>query len=331
MNKQLCVMVLVALSLGTSFLARAEEGRARDEIIDPAVAAQDPDFAIQGEYLGEGVLPDGTQGKVGVQVVARGGGQFEAFILVGGLPGEGWDRSRPRIAGKAVREDGKVSVQAEGWQGVIENGEMTLKHEKGKIKLKRVERKSPTLGQKPPEGAIVLFDGRNADAFDQGTVLPDGSLLSGVTTKQGFGSYTLHLEFRLSWMPRALGQARSNSGVYLHDCYEVQVLDSFGLTGEDNECGGIYKVKAPDVNMCLPPLVWQTYDIEFTAPKYENGQKVANARLTVRHNGVVIHDNLELPGATPGRQQEGPAPRPIHLQAHGNRVTYRNIWLVPKD
>lgn len=331
MNRQLCWVMVVALIASANLLAQAEERRARDEIIDPAVAAQDPDFAIQGEYLGEGVLPDGSQGKLGVQVVARGDGKFEVFILVGGLPGEGWDRNHPRLPGKATREDGKTSVQAEDWQGVIENGEMTLKHEKGEIKLKRVERKSPTLDQKPPEGAVVLFDGKNTDAFDNGTLLPDGSLLSGVTTKQGFGSYKLHLEFRLSWMPRALGQARSNSGMYLHDCYEVQVLDSFGLTGEDNECGGIYKVKSPDVNMCLPPLVWQTYDVEFTAPKYENGQKVANARLTLRHNGVVIHDNLELPTATPGRQAEGPAPRPIHLQAHGNRVVYRNIWLVPKD
>lgn len=327
--------LMFAASLATVFAivaaAWAEERPSKQEIIDPALAAQDPDFAIQGEYLGEGLLPDGSQGKIGVQVVARGNGKFEAFVLVGGLPGEGWDRSKPRIGGTATREDGKTVVQAGDYQGAIEKGELVLKHAKGEIKLRRVERKSPTLGAKPPQGAVVLFDGTNTDAFDKGTILPDGSLLSGVTTKQGFAAYQLHLEFRLSWMPWALGQARSNSGVYLHDCYEVQVLDSFGLTGEDNECGGIYQVKGPDVNMCLPPLVWQTYDIDFTPPKYENGAKVANARLTIRHNGVVIHDNLELPRATPGRQVEGPPPRPLHLQAHGNRVTYRNIWLVPKD
>jgi len=118
----------------------------------------------------------------------------------------------------------------------------------------------------------------------------------------GFASYTLHLEFRLSWMPTARGQARSNSGVYMHDCYEVQVLDSFGLEGRHNECGGLYIKKDPDVNMCLPPMVWQTYDIDFTAPKSKGY----------------------------GRQDEGPAPRPIHLQGHGNHVQYRNIWLVEK-
>jgi hypothetical protein len=82
--------------------------------------------------------------------------------------------------------------------------------------------------------------------------------------------------------------------------------------------------------MCFPPLVWQTYDIEFTAPKYENGKKVANARITVKQNGVTIHDNAELPHATPGRQEEGPAPRPFYLQGHGNKVEYRNIWVVEK-
>ena len=191
-------------------------------------------------------------------------------------------------------------------------------------------RHSPTEGAKPPEGAVVLFDGTTAENFKHGTLLPDRNLLSEATSKQGFGDYTLHVEFRLSYMPEARGQARSNSGVYLHDCYEIQVLDSFGLEGEDNECGGFYKLRKPDVNMCFPPLTWQTYDVEFTAPKYKDGKKVANARVEVRHNGVVIHPEFELPHATPGRQGEGPAPRPLYLQGHGNKVEYRNIWVKEK-
>jgi hypothetical protein len=119
--------------------------------------------------------------------------------------------------------------------------------------------------------------------------------------------------------------------VYVHDCYEIQVLDAFGLEGRDNECGGLYKIKEPDVNMCFPPLVWQTYDIDFTAPQYNDaGEKTSNARLTVKHNGVTIHENLELSHDTPGRKGEGPGPRQLHLQGHGNRVQYRNIWLVEK-
>ena len=83
--------------------------------------------------------------------------------------------------------------------------------------------------------------------------------------------------------------------------------------------------------MCYPPLTWQTYDVEFTAPKYKDGKKVANARVEVRHNGVVIHPEFELPHATPGRQAEGPAPRPFYLQGHGNKVEYRNIWVKEKN
>ena len=105
----------------------------------------------------------------------------------------------------------------------------------------------------------------------------DKNLMSEATSKQKFTDYTLHVEFRLSYMPEARGQARSNSGIYLHDCYEIQVLDSFGLEGEDNECGGIYQFRKPDVNMCYPPLTWQTYDVDFTAPRYKDGKKTANA------------------------------------------------------
>ena len=134
-------------------------------------------------------------------------------------------------------------------------------------------RHSPTEGAKPVEGAVVLFDGTTAENFLPGTLLPDGNLLSEETSKRRFGDYTLHVEFRLSYMPEARGQARSNSGVYLHGCWEVQVLDSFGLAGEDNECGGLYGLRQPDVNMCFPPLAWQTYDVEFIAPKFQDGRK----------------------------------------------------------
>ena len=113
--------------------------------------------------------------------------------------------------------------------------------------------------------------------------------------------------------------------------YETQMLDSFGLEGKDNECGGIYKVAPPKVNMCLPPLAWQTYDVDFTAPRFEGGKKVKNARVTVRHNGVVVHDDVEITTLTPGGtlKEERPA-GPLHLQNHDNPVRYRNIWVLPK-
>jgi hypothetical protein len=197
--------------------------------------------------------------------------------------------------------------------------------------LKKVERKSPTLGKKPPADAVVLFDGKSTDAWQKGRLSDDGLLMQGVTSKQAFGSHSLHIEFRLPYMPHARGQARGNSGLYLQGRYEVQMLDSFGLEGKNNECGGIYTIAEPKVNMCYPPLAWQTYDIDYTAAEFEGEKKTKNARITVKHNGVTIHDNVELTHATTASPlKEGPEPGPVYLQDHGNPVRYRNIWVVEK-
>ncbi len=153
-----------------------------------------------------------------------------------------------------------------------------------------------------------------------------------MTSKQKFKAFKLHMEFQLSYMPEARGQGRSNSGVYMQGRYEVQILDSFGLEGKNNECGGIYEVSAPKVNMCYPPLAWQTYDIDFTPATFDDdGKKTANARITARHNGVLIQDDVEVPHATRAAPvKEGPDPGPIYIQDHGNPVRLRNIWLVEK-
>jgi hypothetical protein len=131
-------------------------------------------------------------------------------------------------------------------------------------------------------------------------------------------------------MPNARGQARGNSGVYNQARYEVQILDSYGLSGEDNECGGIYKVAKPLVNMCAPPMQWQSYDITFRAGRFDKeGNKTADAKLTVIHNGIVIHNQLEVPTATGGAAgSDLRAPGPLLLQDHGDPVQFRNIWLV---
>jgi len=302
------------------------------EIVDPAEAAADPDFAIQGEYVGEGVLTDGSRDKVGAQVIALGGGSFRVVVTKGGLPGAGWQRGQERFFMDGKREGEVTNLTGEKLGGTIADGKITITDADGKekIRLTRTERKSPTLGAKPPQGAVVIFDGSNTDLLDHGRITEDKNLMAGVTTKPALDSYKLHMEFRLSWMPGARGQGRSNSGVYFHDCYECQVLDSFGLEGRNNECGGFYKVKEPDVNMCLPPLTWQTYDVEFTAPQYDGDKRVKNARITIRHNGVLIHDDVKMPGHTPGRKGEGPGPRGIHLQGHGCKVQYRNIWMEKK-
>lgn len=132
-------------------------------------------------------------------------------------------------------------------------------------------------------------------------------------------------------MPEHTGQARGNSGMYLLDQYECQVLDSFGLEGLDNECGGIYKASRPAVNMCFPPLAWQTYDVDFQAARFDpDGKKLKNAVVTIRHNGITIHEKLELPEPTPGGSQNDERPGALFLQNHGDPVRFRNIWIVER-
>lgn len=299
---------------------------------DPARVI-DPDFRLQGEYVGEIRTEEGMQ-KIGAQVIALGKGKFRAVGYFGGLPGDGWtDGERHEVSGEM--KDGAATFTTEHSIATIRDGVMSVADAQGNSlgRLTRVERTSPTAGAKPPAGAVVLFDGTSGDAFDGARLTPDNLLRGGVTSKQKFQSGTLHVEFRTPYQPEDSGQARGNSGCYLQGRYEVQILDSFGLEGKDDECGGIYSVRNPSVNMCYPPLAWQTYDIDFTAATHAADGKVEKpARLTVRHNGVVVHNNVELPNrtTTSAPVSLGSDPGPLHLQDHGNPVRFRNIWFTEK-
>ena len=194
-----------------------------------------------------------------------------------------------------------------------------------------------------PKGAVILFDGKDFSKWvkkdgknEVKWTLKDG-VMEGVKghgdiiTKDKFdGKFKLHVEFRVPYEPAGAGQGRGNSGVYVQGRYEVQVLDSYGLKPGKNDCGAIYEVAAPSVNACKAPTVWQAYDIEFTSPKFENGKKTEPARMTVSHNGIVIHDNVPIPvdNTRAGLGGDPSTPGPILLQDHGHPVQYRNIWLV---
>jgi hypothetical protein len=199
-------------------------------------------------------------------------------------------------------------------------------------------------GEKTPSDAIVLFDGKDLSQWvKNGSSDPAGWKVTkgyaevvpgsgSIATKQTFKDCQLHVEFWLPLLPNEQGQARANSGVFLQgENYEVQVLDSYGLESGIGDCGAIYSIHAPIVNASRPPEQWQTYDIVYHAPKFDaSGKKTANGRMTVFQNGVLIHDDQDVPYPTidhnrPDATEAGP----IVLQDHGHQIRYRNIWIRP--
>jgi hypothetical protein len=326
---------------------------------DPADSTLPADFKFQGEYAG--ATKDGD--KLGVQVIALDKGAFQAVVYPGGLPGAGWDgKNKSLMDGKLdgdkvtfePAKDGKRRYKGrtaaefsatskfppmghKEISGKIEGEVLSGKMGETTFEAKKTTRVSPSMGAKAPEGAVVLFDGTSKDEWNGGRLDEMTKLLNtdgnDIVSKKKFGNYTVHLEFLLPYRPSGRDQERGNSGFYQADLYEVQILDSFGLDGKNNECGGLYSKKDSDLNMCLPPLTWQTYDIDFaSAVRDDSGKITKKATVTVKLNGVVIHDKVEINGPTGGGRDakaEG-TPGPIKLQGHGNPLQFRNIWIVEK-
>ena len=214
------------------------------------------------------------------------------------------------------------------------------------LKLFKPEDKVDVPTTPAPAGAIVLFDGKSLDAWQnrngkemanwtlvEGGVLEVKSPTSDIITKQVFdGRFQLHVEFRCGYQANATGQRRGNSGIYLQGRYEVQVLDSYGTKGgQKDDCGAIYSVAAPTSNACKAPTVWQSYDIDFQAPRCENGKKVEPAVMTIHHNGVKIHDKVPvtIDNSVRGLGGDVCMPGPILLQENGCPMQFRNLWLLP--
>ena len=348
-GKTIVVLSLASLALSSCVvLVKVKKVEA------PARPAVEPIEPVMGAWEGCYRLNDGSQSDAVVaQVMALGNGAYRVNIrqrfdaaqepltvLEGVTAGATVQLTGWLQTDQADMIDLQASIEGESFTGaIIINGT-----DIGTFELHKALRLSPALGAEPPEGAMVLFDGTNLDAWEPTKATADRTVkwkrvedavevvprTGSIVTKQKFTDFQLHVEFRSPFMPTAREQQRGNSGVYLQGRYEVQVLDTYGRERRDNYCGGIYQVAVPTVNMCAPPGQWQSYDITFRAPRFDDsGEKTENARLTVVHNGVTIHDDIELPQPTGGALDTDVAqPGGIFLQDHSDRVQYRNIWLV---
>jgi hypothetical protein len=197
-----------------------------------------------------------------------------------------------------------------------------------------------------PKDAVVLFDGKDFSKWqDKNGEPPKWKIVAeehamevvpkagDIYTKDKFEDCKLHVEFRTPIPAEGdSGQHRGNSGIFLMNRYEIQVLESFGLPPSKGDCGSLYSITAPTQNVAKKPMEWQSYDIDFRAPRHDAaGKKTENGRLTLIWNGVKVHDNIEIPSPTRNHDApEPPGPQPIQLQDHGFAVQYRNIWIVPK-
>ncbi|MFO0864997.1 MAG: DUF1080 domain-containing protein [Gemmataceae bacterium] len=363
-------LCLVAASAGVSraqALDKAAEAAAK-KLFDPQAAGIE--FKLQGEYIGkDGEKRIGAQvvargDKTFHALVLEGGLPGEGWD--GGRYGV--MESGPLAEGRAEFR----SPSDEGVSGVLNGDGLVLKRGDRSILMKRVERASVTLGLKPPANAIVLFGGANpnVDAFEErkdieGMTAPlmfEGSLMAGTVTKRKFRDYALHVEFMTGWEPQNIPWRRADSGIYMLSRYEVAIGDSFGfdfdlsgatsknrpkLSDDKNKtskfpaakgnssprvCGSVFTYPSQSPNSCLPPLVWQTLDIEFQAPRFDKqGKRTSKAVISVKLNGHQTVDKLEVNGPTPHGFKGPEAPDgPIWFEAFGRRVLYRNIWVVER-
>jgi len=305
-----------------------------------------PADSFYGDYVGVMEM-DNTLFSARAMVVAEKHQDRAFHYRVQIIEAEGDRKTFVELFGQPEDECVILTGERDGkWTGQIKGRVLSVER-KGDVSARFhgqfTKRKSPTQGLTPPKGAIVLLPytpGKktNLDQWQNKswTLLDDGS----VEVSQGgnnslceFGAVRMHVEFAVPYKCHDFGQGRGNSGVYLLGRYEVQVLDTYGYNTGDGNCGGIYGNKSASVeHVCFPPTDWQTYDIIFYPARFgATGKRSQPAKITVLHNGIKIHDNVEIKNAPTAASiaSDEVALGPLHLQDHGNPVRFRNIWYEP--
>ncbi len=300
--------------------------------------------AVQGNWEGGFTAAGWKDQALRAEIIGQPGNTYRALLRVGDLPAVelvGMSRSDAAvfIGEFELGDKGKFIGRAQARGGEMHGELLAITGDSSAaFTMKKVLKQSPTLGEAPPRGAVVLLgEGVAEDAWtlQPGNIVNHELRIGGNTYVSGYehGDARLHVEFMCPYMPNDSGQARGNSGVYVHGRYEVQVLDSFGDAPGVGTCGAIYSIAVPPPGACLPPGEWQTYDITFKAPRFDaNGKKTEDAVITVLHNGMTLYDNMVLPHTTPGGVSgDESAHGPLMLQNHGDEVRFRNVWVLPLE
>lgn len=327
------------------------------------VCASDRDL-IQGNWTGDWTLDkDAGGGKQTAKVVALGQGDYlGSFTAYDGSEQQN-ETFKFNIRGTSDTE-GNVHFETTiplgdrlgtfEWKAVIKDGKFTGRYTNNKnytggFTLKREEKNVDSLGMKPLPGAVVLFDGKSFDQWRRLDGQPilweivDGAMrinpsvklkgevvTSHLVSKTTFKSAQIHLEYRTPFLPDARDQTRGQSGLFLNGCYEIQILDSFGVEASDEVAGAIFKRKAPSQNVSLPPLEWQSLDITYQGPKFSDDGKIKTpGEITMLHNDVMVLESVRLQERTEGAHRKPSAePFGLMLEDAGHSVEFRNIWLV---
>lgn len=350
MARFLRTAVAVALMVGASLMVSAQKkkgGPRKLELPHPFYWAA-PD-AVRGDWHGEGglvaqvvLVMDKIYSVEDLIPQQEDNGKYEAHLF------RQFDVSndKPVAVLNGTLENGVVTLEGDGWSGTIENGHFRAKNGEKSIDLEHVSRVSPTMGMKPPARAIVLFDGKNLDAWAKMKekewltqdgpcrfrIVADGVMESfprrgNCISKQQFGDAKIHVEFRTLGGP-------TNSGVYIQDRYEANINETYGSL--DKNPNGQFDNSVPEkpgIRASRPVLDWQTFDIDFKAPRFDaSGKKTADAVVTLRLNGTVMYQDQKLGPVILNAAKLGEAPTgPIQLQEHGMPVQFRNIWVVDES